>query len=76
MGGSCGIAPEGARDKFGIGFVTAVDQAGGTEGVGVSSEPPESGRVVAAETFGRGVILVEAGFNGLGGRLMRSVSRC
>jgi hypothetical protein len=33
------------------------------------------GSVVAAEILGRGVILVEAGFSGRGGRLIRNVSR-
>ena len=63
----------------GIGLVTAVDQAGGVVGVGVSSIWLEEdiGRVVAADTFGRGAgaIFVEAGLSGLGGRLIRRVSR-
>ena len=69
------MAPEGARDKLGIGLVTAVDQAGGTVGTGVGSIVPLMGRVVAAEILGRGVILVDAGLSGRGGRLMRRVSR-
>jgi hypothetical protein len=64
---------------LGIGLVTAVDQAGGTFKTGAGSSWPEVfiGKVVAAETLGRGVglILEEAGFSGRGGRLMRSVSR-
>ena len=63
----------------GIGLVTAVDQAGGTLVAGAGSNWLEVciGSVVAAETFGRGVgvIFPVAGFNGRGGRLMRSVSR-
>ena len=76
FGGSCGTAPEGARDKFGIGLVTAVDQAGGVVGIGVGSDVPVIGSVVAAEIFGRGVIFVDAGLSGRGGKLMRRVSRC
>ena len=76
LGGSWGIAPEGGRDKLGIGLVTAVDHAGGTVGIGVGSALPTIGRVVAAEMLGRAVIFVDAGFSGLGGRLIRSVSRC
>ena len=70
-----------AMDKhlgLGIGLVTAVDHAGGTLVTGAGSSWPEVfiGRVLAAETFGRGVtIFDEAGFRGRGGRLMRSVSR-
>ncbi len=85
LGGNWGIAPEGGRiepeggrEMLGIGFVTAVDQAGGMAGTGVGSDERLStfnGSVVAAEMLGRGVILVEAGFKGLGGRLMRRVSR-
>jgi hypothetical protein len=53
-----------------------VDHAGGTVGTGVGSGVPVIGKVVAAEIFGRGVIFVEAGLSGRGGRLMRNVSRC
>jgi hypothetical protein len=64
---------------LGIGFVTAVDQAGGAAGVGAGSkfDVLRIGIVLAAETLGRGgtVIRVEAGFSGRGGRLMRRVSR-
>jgi hypothetical protein len=64
---------------LGIGLVTAVDQAGGTLLVGAGTSWPELciGRVVAAETFGRGVgvIFAVAGRSGRGGRLMRRVSR-
>jgi hypothetical protein len=64
---------------LGIGLVTAVDQAGGRFDEGAGSNWPEVfiGRVVAAETFGRGVgvILEDAGLRGRGGRLMRRVSR-
>jgi hypothetical protein len=68
----------GGFEMLGIGFVTAVDQAGGTFVTGTGSIWPEVfiGRVLAAETFGRGVVIFEeAGFRGRGGRLMRSVSR-
>jgi len=73
LGGSCGMLPEGGRERFDIGLVTAVDQAGAFGPV----PWPEGliGRVVAAEIFGRGVILVEAGLRGRGGRLIRKVSR-
>jgi hypothetical protein len=64
---------------LGIGLVTAVDQAGGTFEAGAGSSWLDVciGSVVAADTFGRGVgvILPVAGFNGRGGKLMRSVSR-
>lgn len=64
---------------LGIGLVTAVDQAGGAleTGAGVRSPVVCIGSVVAAETLGRtvGVILPVAGRRGLGGRLMRKVSR-
>jgi hypothetical protein len=74
-----GIAPEGGFETLGIGLVTAVDQAGGVPETGASSNSSDAlrGRVDAAEIFGRGVgmILVEAGLSGLGGRLMRNVSR-
>jgi hypothetical protein len=74
-----GNGTEGGFERLGIGLVTAVDQAGGTLGTGASSNWSDAlrGRVVAAEIFGRGVgmILVEAGLSGLGGRLMRNVSR-
>jgi hypothetical protein len=66
-------------ETLGMGLVTAVDQAGGTFATGAGSNWLELciGSVVAAETFGRGVgvIFVEAGLRGRGGRLMRSVSR-
>lgn len=57
----------------GIGLVTAVAQAAG---ISIWLDAL-IGSVVAAEIFGRtaGTILVEAGFSGRGGRLMRSVSR-
>jgi hypothetical protein len=80
-GRGAGRSPEGGgvRAIVGIGFVTAVDQAGGTFVAGAGSNWPEVciGSVVAAETLGRGVgvIFPVAGFNGLGGRLMRKVSR-
>lgn len=64
---------------LGMGLVTAVDHAGGTLVTGVGSNWLDVviGSVVAAETFGRGVgvIFVEAGLSGRGGRLMRRVSR-
>ena len=74
LGGGVGFA-----EMLGIGLVTAVDHAGGTLLTGAGSSWLEVciGRVVAAETFGLGVgvIFPVAGFNGRGGRLMRSVSR-
>ncbi len=84
-GGAAGLA-DGVWDVFGgvfemlgMGLVTAVAQAGATFVLGTGSNWPEvcMGSVVAAETFGRGVgvIFVEAGFRGRGGRLIRSVSR-
>ena len=77
--GRGGRALVGCLDALGIGLVTAVDQAGGTDDVGVRSNCDVGfiGSVVAAETLGRGAgaILVDAGFSGRGGRLMRSVSR-
>ena len=81
-GGAVGLGRSGAEGGLamvGIGLVTAADHAGGAAETGASSNWPEAlrGRVVAAEIFGRGVgmILVEAGLSGRGGRLMRSVSR-
>jgi hypothetical protein len=68
-----------AFEMLGIGLVTAVDHAGGTllEGAGSNWVVEWIGRVVAAETFGRGVgvIFPVAGLSGRGGRLIRSVSR-
>ena len=78
-GGACWERlPVGGLAMLGIGLVTAVDQAGGRFVTGAGSSWPEVfiGRVLAAETFGRGVLIfAEAGFRGRGGRLMRSVSR-
>jgi hypothetical protein len=66
-------------ETLGMGLVTAVAQAGGTLAAGTGSNWPDvcMGSVLAAETFGRGggVILADAGLRGLGGRLMRRVSR-
>jgi hypothetical protein len=88
--GGCGVSctgdgggtdAVGVFEILGIGFVTAVDQAGGTllDGAGTGVSWPELciGSVVAAETFGLGVgvIFPVAGRKGRGGRLMRSVSR-
>lgn len=77
--GGWGSVVDAGFVTLGIGFVTAVDQAGGTLVTGAGSSWPEVriGNVVAAETFGRGlgVIFAEAGFSGRGGRLMRRVSR-
>jgi len=75
VGGGVGFA-----EMLGIGLVTAVDHAGGTPGVdgaGSSWLDVCMGNVVAAETLGRGVGVTfpVAGFNGRGGRLIRSVSR-
>jgi hypothetical protein len=84
-GGAEGLGATGAGrleesfDTLGIGLVTAVDHAGGTllEGAGSNWVVEWIGRVVAAETFGRGVgvIFPVAGLSGRGGRLIRSVSR-
>ncbi len=83
--GGCGVSAGAAAggavtfEMLGIGLVTAVDQAGGTLLVGAGTSWPDwpRGKVVAAETLGRGVgvILPVAGRRGLGGRLMRRVSR-
>jgi hypothetical protein len=76
--GFCASAPEGGRETLGIGFVTAVDQAGAPVcGAGSREVDALMGKVVAAEMLGRaaGAILVDAGFIGRGGRLMRNVSR-
>ena len=82
FGGGWGAMVEEVDESFaalGIGLVTAVDQAGGTFAVGAGSNWLEVviGSVEAAETFGRvaGAIFVDAGLRGLGGRLMRRVSR-
>ncbi len=77
FGGSLGMAPEGGRIIFrlGIGFVTAVVQTGAVGDAGTAVIWEWIGSVVAAEILGRGVILVDAGFKGRGGRLIRSVSR-
>ena len=81
FGGGWGVMfeLEVSFETLGMGLVTAVDQAGGTFMTGAGSNWPELciGSVVAAETFGRGVgvIFVEAGLRGRGGRLMRRVSR-
>jgi hypothetical protein len=78
-GGGGVTLPVGDLEMLGIGFVTAVDQAGGTFVTGAGSSWPEVfiGRVVAAETFGRGVAVIfdDAGLRGRGGKLMRNVSR-
>jgi hypothetical protein len=85
-GGAEGLAegtpPEGWRVTLGIGFVTAVDHEGGTFGGGAGMRLGVgagvgglSGRVVAAEMLGRGVIWADIGLSGRGGRLMRRVSR-
>lgn len=77
--GGGGSTAEGGREMLGIGLVTAVDQAGGADETGTGSRLALGlmGRVLAAETFGRGVgtIFVESGLRGRGGRLIRSVSR-
>ena len=79
FGGGWGVTSEATFNALGIGLVTAVDQAGRTLEVGAGSNWPEVviGSVDAAETFGRvvGAIFVDAGLRGLGGRLMRRVSR-
>lgn len=62
---------------LGMGLVTAVDQAGGRLAAGTGSNCPEVfiGSVVAAETLGRGVVVIfeDAGRRGRGGRLIRRV---
>lgn len=70
-GADPGSVPEVGR-VAGIGLVTAVDQAGGTLVGGTGFGP--NGKVVAPETGGRGVKGL-VGFAGLGGRLIRKVSR-
>jgi len=79
LGGASGVTAVVTFEMLGIGLVTAVDQAGGTFVAGAGTNSPDvfMGSVVAAETFGRGVgvIFVEAGLSGRGGRLMRNVSR-
>jgi hypothetical protein len=82
IGGARGLEGDwlgGVFEMLGIGFVTAVDQAGGALVAGTCSIWPAGrmGIVVAAEILGRGVgvIFAEAGLSGRGGRLMRSVSR-
>jgi len=80
LGATGGMSPEGGRiPTFGIGFVTAVDQTGAVGACGTAVMLGGGGvgwigRVVAARTLGRGVILVEAGLSGRGGRLIRNVS--
>ncbi len=77
--GGVGVGVAAIRAMLGIGLVTAVDQAGGTELEGAGSNWLDVciGSVVAAETVGRGVggLLPVAGLSGRGGRLIRSVSR-
>lgn len=81
LGERGGMTPEGGLEIFAIGFVTAVDHAGFAGGVdkllggGVERAAGLIGKVVAAEILGRGVIFVEAGLRGRGGRLIRNVSR-
>ena len=62
---------------LGIGLVTAVDHAGEIVGTGSIAVEVFKGNVVAAEMFGRaaGVIFVDAGLSGRGGKLIRKVSR-
>jgi hypothetical protein len=76
------IDPDGGREIMLIGFVTAVDQAGGTLETGAGVAPGGRiaagfiGSVVAAEIFGRGAgVVVAAGLSGRGGNAMRRVSR-
>jgi hypothetical protein len=68
---------DGGRATVGIGLVTAVDQAGVVAGTGSMELEVFKGSVVAAEILGRaaGVIFVEAGLSGRGGKLIRKVSR-
>ncbi len=80
--GPAAMEPGAGRAILLIGLVTAVDQAGGTLEIGAGVAPGGRiaagfmGNVVAAETFGRGGgVEVTTGFRGLGGRLMRRVSR-
>ncbi len=77
---SCGwmgeTRPVGGRIVFCIGWVTAVDQAGG-----IFCEPAELSWLevligsVAEEPSGRGPSCVESGLSGRGGRVTRKVSR-
>jgi hypothetical protein len=75
------MEPDGGREMLLIGLVTAVDQAGGTLDIGAGVSPGGRmaagfiGSVVAAEMFGRGGMVAEAGLSGRGGKAMRSVSR-
>ncbi len=58
LGGVCGFGAGGLSfETLGIGLVTAVDQAGGAFVTGVGTNWPEVfiGKVVAADTLGRGV---------------------
>jgi len=84
--GACSAAgamePDGGLAILLIGFVTAVDQAGGTLEMGAGVTPGGRiaagfiGRVVAAEMFGRCAgVVVAAGLSGRGGKAMRRVSR-
>jgi hypothetical protein len=80
LGGVWGVTGGGlSLEMLGMGAVTAVDQAGGApvEGVGTNWPEVPMGRVVAAETFGLGGVLIfpVAGRRGRGGRLIRNVSR-
>ena len=71
-----GSGTEAGRVTVGIGLVTAVDQAGATDDCGTGVGPDVLiGSVVAAEILGRGAILVDEGFSGRGGRLIRKVCR-
>ncbi len=76
-GRGCGRDTEGGRDTLGIGFVTAVDQAGGTfcTGAGVIFGLVLIGSVVAAEMLGRLAVWAVSGLSGRGGKLIRSVWR-
>jgi hypothetical protein len=76
-GRAWGSAIDGGRETFGMGLVTAVDQAGGTfwTGAGVRLAPVLIGSVVAAEMLGRPAIWAEVGLSGRGGRLIRNVWR-
>jgi hypothetical protein len=79
LGGAGGVRLEESFKAVGMGLVTAVDQAGGTFVTGAGSNWPEVPIEGLATTgafgFGGGVISVDGGLTGLGGRLMRRVSR-
>jgi hypothetical protein len=69
--------PVGGRIVFCMGWVTAVDQAGGMfcDPAGVSLFDVRIGSVAAVGLGGRGPSCMESGFSGRGGKVTRNVSR-